>query len=75
MPYKPVGVDENSRFPPRVQAALAEVFITKPVGVKDGQVPVWDASAQKWVGKSMEVEAIDGGVWDPNTQTWVNGSG
>lgn len=75
MPYKPVGVDENSRFPPRVQAALAEVFITKPVGVKDGEVPVWDADAQKWVSKSMEVEAIDGGVWDPATQTWVNGSG
>lgn len=83
MPYKPVGIDENSRFPPRVNAALADMFVTKPVGISDGQVPVWDAISGTWIagnGGSGSTEwvlppAVDGGVYDVVTNTWINGSG
>lgn len=83
MPYKPVGVDENSQFPPRVRQALADMFVTKPVDISDGQVPVWNAATNTWIagsggGSSDEwvlPTAIDGGVWDPATSTWVHETG
>jgi len=84
MPYKPVGIDENSHFPPRVNTALAQMFVTKPANLVDGQVPVWDADMQTWVGGAGGSGSgsggsyddrlpsnIDGGVWDPTTNTWV----
>lgn len=27
MPYKPVGADENGKFPPRVQTALSATYV------------------------------------------------
>ena len=76
MPYKPVGVDENSQFPPRVKTALANMFVTKPAGITDGQVAVWDADTSTWVaGMAGLPPAIDGGIWDPITNSWVHGSG
>lgn len=88
--YKPVGVDENSHFPPRVQTMLTETFVTKPSSIADGQVPVWDATNNTWIagsggsggggtGGSEEwwgvPPSIDGGIWDDATDTWVNESG
>lgn len=82
MPYKPVGIDENGLFPPRVRTALAEAFVTKPSNISDGQVPVWDADLNTWVagsGSDLTPDpvgywflppTIDGGVWDPETNTW-----
>jgi hypothetical protein len=83
MPYKPVGIDENSHFPPRVRAALAEEFVTKPEDIAVGQVRVWDAVNHRWIagdggsgGGAWDLPpAIDGGVWDPVAQAWVHGSG
>jgi predicted methyltransferase MtxX (methanogen marker protein 4) len=53
MPMKPVGVDENSRFPTRVRVALAAEFVTKPAGIRDGQVPVWNASTGTWIAGAL----------------------
>lgn len=85
MAYKPVGVDDDSHFPPRVQEALADMFVTVPPSIADGQVPVWDASSNTWVageggsGDSGTPWAapptIDGGIWDAGTGTWVPASG
>lgn len=60
MPIKPVGVDESGRFPTRVRLALAEEFVTKPSGIMDGQVPVWNASTGTWVASTFN--AGDGSV-------------
>lgn len=70
MPIKPVGVDENGRFPTRVRLALAEDFVTKPTGIRDGQVPVWNAATGTWVagalgaGDASAPAVIDGGAPD-----------
>lgn len=62
MPYKPVGIDENGRFPPRVQASLVSQFVTKPVGIQNGQVPVWDSAQNAWIGvEGSTPTTIDGG--------------
>lgn len=62
MPFKPVGVDENGHFPPRVRQALADTFVTKPDGIGNGQVPVWDATTETWVpGFAPVPSSIDGG--------------
>lgn len=64
MPYKPVGVDETGHFPLRVRQALAEEFVTKPEGILDGQIPVWNAATQSWIPGYSEgslVTSIDGG--------------
>jgi len=82
MAYKPVGVDEDGRFPPRVQEELAETFVSKPVGISNGQVPAWDTATGTWVAKAINTGSeeiilpptIDGGVWDPVTDTWIHGS-
>lgn len=68
MPIKPVGVDENGRFPTRVRIALAQEFVSKPEGIRDGQVPVWNASTGTWVpgalgaGDGSAPAVIDGGT-------------
>jgi hypothetical protein len=67
MPYKPVGIDENNQFPMRVRIALAQTFVTKPEGIRDGQIPVWDAETQTWIagnpgsGDGSAPAVIDGG--------------
>ncbi|QFG08694.1 hypothetical protein PBI_INGRID_19 [Arthrobacter phage Ingrid] len=72
MAYKPVGVDESGKFPPRVQKALTDTFVTKPIGIQNGQVPIWDSTLKTWVGaNSSSPTTIDGGVWDPTQQAWV----
>jgi hypothetical protein len=65
MPFKPVGVDENNQFPTRIKNALAETFVTKPNGIKHGEVPIWDANLNTWVSGSSEWSTqtkIDGGT-------------
>jgi len=69
MPYKPVGINENGEFPLRVRQALANILVTKPDGIRDGQVPVWNASTNSWVagalgsgGDSTAPAIIDGGA-------------
>lgn len=67
MPFKPVGVDENGKFPLRVRQALADTFVSKPANIRDGQVPVWDAATQTWIpgtlGSGGSAPAtIDGGT-------------
>jgi hypothetical protein len=66
MPFKPVGVDENGNLPIRVRQRLSETFVTKPVGIQDGQVPVWDAATGTW---------IPGSTGDGSTQTVIDGGG
>lgn len=53
MPFKPVGIDENGNLPVRVKIALSQIFVTKPEGIRDGQVPVWDSETQTWIPGSV----------------------
>ena len=85
--YRPVGIDQDDRFAPDVIAALADDFVTKPSGITDGQVPVWNATSGIWVagsggsggsgGPSDHIlpMAIDGGYWNPDSYSWETGSG
>lgn len=70
MPIKPVGIDENGRFPTRVRLALANDFVTKPNAIQHGQVPVWDSTSGTWVagsvGSGSAPSVIDGGSPAPN---------
>ena len=70
MAYKPVGIDEDGNLPPRADIALMAKFVTLPKNITDGQVPVWDANSNTWVGGSSaahqhtatDIINIDGGI-------------
>ena len=66
MPFKPVGVNEKNQFPPRIMDELAKTFVTKPEGIKNGQIPIWDSVTKTWIAGSPGSGAgspalIDGG--------------
>lgn len=52
MPFKPIGIDAEGNLPTRAKAALEKIFVTKPTGIRDGQVPIWDSATQTWVAGS-----------------------
>lgn len=63
MAFKPLGVDENGDLPPRVRERLSELFVGKPIGISNGQIPVWDAATETWVpGAGSVPTSIDGGT-------------
>lgn len=71
MPFKPVGVNEQNQFPPRIMNELSKTFIKKPEGIQNGQVPIWDSVTKSWKAGSPSMGAetpalIDGG--SPNKQ-------
>ena len=63
MAYKPVGADENGKFPPRVEAALSATFASKAQGAKaDAAIP----AAEK--GVASGVATLDGAGLVPSGQ-------
>lgn len=50
MPYKPVGADENGKFPPRVQVALSATILDK---IKTDSVPRWKATTAYLAGDKV----------------------
>lgn len=65
MPFKPVGVNENNQFPPRIMGELEKTFVVKPEGIENGQIPVWDSVTNTWKAVSPDTDTtpvlIDGG--------------
>lgn len=65
--YKPVGVDENSLFPPRVQSQLSATFVPS-VGVVTNAVAEWwihpivihDEARRRYIGTGVGADNGDG---------------